>query len=94
MKSAIEKTHEIIQGEDGIQVTIRPMLPFAAEEFRIRSGNLQLIGDGRSLSLPVPSELVQALAEAETLQLIEFPVRGAEPQREIIVIASGSSLAI
>lgn len=94
MKSAIEKSHEIILGEEGVQVTIRPMLPFVCEEFAVRGGTLQLIGAGVRLSLPIPAEQVAVLQLAETIQLIEFPVHGSEPAREIIVIASGSNLAI
>ncbi|MCW3782583.1 hypothetical protein [Defluviimonas salinarum] len=86
MKGVIEKTIEFLNGEAGVTITVRPLLPFVAEGYRMRGASgIDVFGDGRRLPLEIPEDQVVAFAEAEEILLCEFPVEGPDPVRELVL---------
>ena len=86
MTTAFEKTIEILSGEDGISVVVRPLFPFVSEGYRIKdSSEIELFGEGKRIVLAVPDDVLRDVTTSEELTLCEFPMEGAEVVRELIL---------
>ncbi|MBW3243595.1 hypothetical protein KUV57_13055 [Epibacterium sp. DP7N7-1] len=89
MKTALEKTVEILSGEEGVSIVVRPLFPFIAEGYRVRgTAELEVFGDGKRISLAVPEDVQGDVAASEQLSLCEFPMEGSEVVRELILSRS------
>lgn len=80
-----EKVIEIIEGEDGASVLVRPPFPFEAEGFRISGGFLSIFGGGRVFSVTIPAQHLRLISGSDMISLVEFPAQGVEPLREMIL---------
>lgn len=86
MMTSFEKAVEILSGEDGVSVTVRPLFPFLAEGFRIgKRKDLEVFGEGKLISLAIPEEIRADVLAAENITLCEFPMVGAQAVRELIL---------
>lgn len=86
MTTSFEKSVEILSGEEGVSIVLRPLFPFVAEGYRLgASGLIEIFGEGKRISLAVPPEALPDVRAAEQINLCEFTMDGHEPIRELIL---------
>ncbi|WP_027234574.1 hypothetical protein [Leisingera caerulea] len=87
MTSGFEKTVEMLSGEDGPSIVVRPLFPFTAEGYRIKTpAAVEIYGEGKMISLDLPAEVQEDFLCADQIELCEFPIEGTTPVRELILI--------
>jgi len=86
MKIPVEKSYEVISDDFGVTLAIRPMLPFMPDDFAISGMKLFLRGEGKQIPLQLVPDDMAKLRDAEEIELIEFPMKGSEPVREVILM--------
>lgn len=84
---AVEKTVEFLIGELGdVTLALRPNLPILAEGYRLDTkGHVQVFGQGRKISFPIPEDALQTCQRVDQILLCEFGVSGETPERELIL---------
>lgn len=84
---AVEKTVEFLIGELGdVTLALRPNLPIVAEGFRFDAkGHIQVFGQGRKISFPIPEDALETCQRADQILLCEFGASGETPERELIL---------
>lgn len=82
-----DKLSEILISEVGeLQIALRPVLPFAAEGFRLEAGRLEIFGEGSKIALDIEPEKWADLTEISQGLLIEFDGAGQQPARETDIL--------
>lgn len=81
----MEKVIEIVEGDDDVTLIIRPIFPFAAENFALNGQNLAIIGPSSRIVLRVDEDQIGLIKDADRLLLVEYASTGTEPHRELII---------
>jgi hypothetical protein len=66
----------------GVTLSVRPPLPFTPDGVRVRSGRVELYGEGRRILLEADPEVAAEILQASGLLLIEHPEAGPGAPRE------------
>ncbi len=87
MKPGFEKIVEMLSGEDGPSIVVRPLFPFVAEGYRIKNPtSVEIYGEGKMISLDLPAEVQEDFLRTDQIELCEFPIEGTTPVRELILV--------
>lgn len=81
----MEKTIEVIEGEDDITVLVRPMFPFVCENYRRTGTGIAVCGEGSQINLKLGPEQIELIEVADRIVLCEFTISGSESARELIL---------
>jgi hypothetical protein len=83
MAEVDEKTFDILVSDIGeMRFVVRPPLPFLAEGFRIRDGEMEVFGGGRVMWKTITEDLRDEGAELDQAFLMEFDWQGGQTVRE------------
>lgn len=66
----------------GVTLSVRPLLPFTPDGVRLRSGRVELYGEGRRILFDADAEVIAEILQASGLLLVEHPESGPGAPRE------------